>query len=121
VADGLAATARVITAAAAIMVFVFGSFVLGDIRQLKLFGLGLATAIFVDATLVRMVLVPSTMELIGEANWWFPGWLDRLVPKLSVEVDTAATRNGNGTGAAGNGRSNGKGDAAGEPENVLVD
>jgi RND superfamily putative drug exporter len=90
VADGLAGTARVITAAAAIMVFVFGSFVLGDMRQLKLFGLGLATAILVDATLVRMVLVPSTMELIGDANWWFPRWLDRLVPKLSVEVDADA-------------------------------
>jgi len=87
VADGLASTARVITAAAAIMVCVFGSFVLGDQRVLKLFGLGLATAVFVDATLVRMVLVPSAMELLGQANWWFPRWLDRLVPTLSVEVD----------------------------------
>jgi RND superfamily putative drug exporter len=86
VADGLAATARVITAAAAIMVCVFGSFVLGDLRVLKLFGLGLATAVFVDATLVRMVLVPATMELLGKANWWFPRWLDRAVPTLSVEV-----------------------------------
>src|SRR6202035_1188590 len=66
-ADGLATTARVITAAAAIMVCVFGSFVLGDVRVLKLFGLGLATAILVDATIVRMVLVPSTMELLGNA------------------------------------------------------
>jgi RND superfamily putative drug exporter len=90
VADGLASTARVITAAAGIMVFVFGSFVLGDIRVLKLFGLGLATAVFVDATLVRMVLVPSTMELLGSANWWFPHWLDRLVPTLSVEVEPAS-------------------------------
>jgi RND superfamily putative drug exporter len=88
VADGLASTARVITAAAAIMVCVFGSFVLGDMRVLKLFGLGLATAVFVDATLVRMVLVPSTMEVLGEANWWFPDWLDRVVPTLSVEIDT---------------------------------
>jgi putative drug exporter of the RND superfamily len=87
VADGLAGTARVITAAAAIMVCVFGSFVLGDVRVLKLFGLGLATAIFVDASLVRMILVPATMELLGGANWWFPHWLDRLVPTLSVEVD----------------------------------
>jgi RND superfamily putative drug exporter len=87
VADGLAATARVITAAAAIMVFVFGSFILGDLRQLKLFGLGLATAVLVDATLVRMILVPSTMEILGGANWWFPAWLDRVVPKLSVEVE----------------------------------
>jgi len=79
VADGLAATARVITAAAAIMVCVFGSFLINDpIRVLKLFGLGLATAVFVDATLVRMVLVPATMELLGGANWWLPRWLDRL-------------------------------------------
>ncbi|MDP9073031.1 MAG: MMPL family transporter [Actinomycetota bacterium] len=86
VADGLAATARVITAAAAIMVCVFGSFVLGDLRTLKLFGMGLATAVFIDATLVRMVLVPATMELLGNANWWFPRWLDRAVPTISVEV-----------------------------------
>jgi len=86
VADGLAATARVITAAAAIMVCVFGSFVIGDpLRVLKLFGLGLATAVLVDATLVRMVLVPSTMELLGGANWWFPRWLDRLLPRVDVE------------------------------------
>ena len=87
VADGLAGTARVITAAAAIMVCVFGSFVLGDIRVLKLFGLGLAAAVFIDATLVRMVLVPATMELLGDTNWWFPRWLDRLVPELGVEVE----------------------------------
>jgi RND superfamily putative drug exporter len=86
VADGLAATARVITAAAAIMVCVFGSFLINDpIRVLKLFGLGLATAVFVDATLVRMVLVPATMELLGGANWWLPRWLDRLLPKVDVE------------------------------------
>ncbi len=89
VADGLAATARVITAAAAIMVCVFGSFALSDIRALKLFGLGLAVAVFLDATLVRLVLVPSTMELLGKANWWFPHWLDRIVPTLSVEIDPA--------------------------------
>jgi RND superfamily putative drug exporter len=86
VVDGLAATARVITAAAAIMVCVFGSFVLGEIRVLKLFGLGLATAVLVDATIVRMVLVPATMELLGNANWWLPKWLDRLVPNLSVDL-----------------------------------
>src|SRR6185503_16702929 len=70
VADGLARTARVITAAAAIMIAVFFSFVLGDIRVLKLLGLGLSTAVLVDATIVRMVLVPATMELLGDANWW---------------------------------------------------
>jgi RND superfamily putative drug exporter len=88
VADGLAKTARVITAAAAIMICVFGSFVIGDpLHVLKVFGLGLAAAILIDATLVRMVLVPSIMELIGDANWWMPSWLDRVVPNLGIEVD----------------------------------
>jgi RND superfamily putative drug exporter len=90
VADGLAKTARVITAAAAIMICVFGSFVIGDpLHVLKVFGLGLASAILIDATLVRMVLVPSVMELLGRANWWMPRWLDRSVPRLGVEVDVA--------------------------------
>jgi RND superfamily putative drug exporter len=91
VADGLAKTARVITAAAAIMICVFGSFVIGDpLHVLKVFGLGLAAAILIDATLVRMVLVPSIMELLGPANWWMPSWLDRVVPNLGVEVDATA-------------------------------
>ena len=85
VADGLAATARVITAAAAIMVVVFGSFVLEDDRTSKLFGLGLALAVLLDATVVRMLLVPATMELLGDKNWWMPAWLDRIIPKLNVE------------------------------------
>jgi putative drug exporter of the RND superfamily len=85
VADGLAATARVITAAAAVMIAVFLSFVLGDSRVIKLFGLGLASAIFIDATLVRMLLVPATMELLGDANWWLPRWLDRRLPDFDVE------------------------------------
>jgi len=86
VADGLAATARVITAAALIMITVFASFIFGDMQIVKLFGLGLAFAIFVDASVVRMVLVPATMELLGAANWWFPRWLDRIVPRLHVEA-----------------------------------
>jgi RND superfamily putative drug exporter len=85
VADGLAATARVITAAALIMVTVFGSFVFGDNSIVKLFGLGLAAAILIDATIVRMVLVPATMELLGDSNWWFPRILDRIIPRLLVE------------------------------------
>ena len=85
VADGLAATARVITAAALIMVFVFGSFVLEDQRAIKMFGLGLAAAVAADASLVRMLIVPSTMELLGARNWWLPGWLDRILPNLNVE------------------------------------
>ena len=87
VANGLASTARVITAAAAIMICVFGSFVVKDpLRVLDVFGLGLAAAIFIDATLVRMVLLPSVMQVLGRANWWMPAWLDRIVPTLGVEV-----------------------------------
>ncbi|HEX9258143.1 MAG TPA: MMPL family transporter [Acidimicrobiales bacterium] len=85
VADGLASTARVITAAAAIMVFVFGSFILEPDRQIKLFGIGLATAVLLDATIVRLLLVPATMELLGDRNWWMPRWLGRLIPKIDVE------------------------------------
>jgi RND superfamily putative drug exporter len=85
VADGLAATGRVITAAAAIMVCVFGSFVLGEQRDIKLFGFGLAFAVFIDATIVRLVLVPSAMELMGKANWWAPSWLVRYLPTIRVD------------------------------------
>ncbi len=85
VARGLAVTARVITAAAAIMVVVFLSFALAPTRVIKEFGVGLAAAIFVDATLVRLFLVPSTMELLGNASWWLPRWLGRLLPHLDVE------------------------------------
>jgi RND superfamily putative drug exporter len=86
VANGVATTGRVITAAAAIMIAVFLSFVLAfDIRQIKLIGLGLAAAVLVDATIVRMVLVPATMELLGNANWWLPRWLSRLIPRVRVE------------------------------------
>jgi RND superfamily putative drug exporter len=85
VADGLAATARVITAAAAIMVAVFLTFVFQPDGVAKLIGLGLAMAILIDATVVRMVLVPALMGLLGEANWWLPKWLDRLLPEIKVE------------------------------------
>jgi RND superfamily putative drug exporter len=87
VADGLALTGRIITAAAAIMFCVFGSFVIKDpLHILKVFGLGLATAVLIDATLVRMVLVPSIMELLGPVNWWLPKWMDRSMPKIGIEV-----------------------------------
>jgi len=92
VADGLAATARVITAAAAIMFCVFGSFVLGHERALKLFGMGLAVAVLVDATIVRLVLVPATMELLGDRNWWLPKWLERNLPTVHVEGTTDLDR-----------------------------
>jgi RND superfamily putative drug exporter len=85
VVRGLSSTARVITSAALIMISVFGAFVLGDDPGAKLFGVGLAVAVFLDATLVRMVLVPATMSLLGRANWWLPGWLDRILPHLDLE------------------------------------
>jgi uncharacterized membrane protein YdfJ with MMPL/SSD domain len=87
VAHGLARTARVITAAAAIMVVVFMSFVLGPDVSVKQIGLGLAVAVLIDATLVRMVLVPAVMELLGKANWWLPGPLARVLPKTSLSED----------------------------------
>jgi len=85
VRNGLAATGKTITAAALIMILVFGSFVLGGIRVIKEFGIGLAAGIFVDAFIIRMAVVPSLMFLFGDANWWFPKWLDRILPHLSVE------------------------------------
>jgi RND superfamily putative drug exporter len=85
VISGIASTARVITSAALIMISVFLGFVLGEDPVVKMMGLGLATAIFVDATVVRVVLVPATMRLLGDANWWLPAWLDRILPHLDVE------------------------------------
>jgi RND superfamily putative drug exporter len=85
VARGMAGTGRVITSGALIMIAVFLAFVASPVPSLKMLGLGLATAILVDATLVRMVLVPATMALLGRANWWLPGWLDRSLPRLTVE------------------------------------
>jgi putative drug exporter of the RND superfamily len=82
---GISGTARVITSAALIMVTVFLAFVFGEGPAIKMLGLGLATAIFVDATVVRMVLVPATMTLLGRANWWLPAWLDRLLPGVTVD------------------------------------
>jgi RND superfamily putative drug exporter len=100
VADGLAATARVITAAAAIMVFVFGSFLLEADRAIKLMGFGLAAAVLLDATVVRMLLVPATMELLGARNWWLPRWLDRIVPHVNVEGPPEVELSGVGAPAA---------------------
>ncbi len=71
------------------MVTVFGAFVMEDAVFLKLAGIGLATAVFVDATVVRMVLVPVTMELLGDRTWWLPRWPDRLLPRLEVEAGAA--------------------------------
>ena len=94
VAHGLASTGRVITAAAAIMVTVFGAYIFEDQVLMKVIGLGLAVAVLVDATLVRMVLVPSTMELLGDRNWWLPGWLDRRLPTIDIEGEAAIAEPG---------------------------
>jgi putative drug exporter of the RND superfamily len=94
VADGLAKTARVITAAAAVMVVVFLAFVTAPDVFLKLFGIGLATAIFLDATVVRMVLVPAVMQLLGKRNWWIPDWLERVLPRLDTERIAVGTAEG---------------------------
>jgi RND superfamily putative drug exporter len=85
VTRGLALTGRVITAAAAIMVTVFASFMIGEDRIIKLFGLGLASAVFIDAVIIRSVLVPAVMQLFGKNAWYFPAWLGRILPKLHVE------------------------------------
>jgi RND superfamily putative drug exporter len=85
VTRGLASTGRVITAAAAIMICVFASFALGDERVLKLFGLSLATAVFLDAFVVRVVLLPSVLELLGARTWAFPSWLERRLPRLALD------------------------------------
>jgi RND superfamily putative drug exporter len=86
VTEGLTRTAGVISAAAAIMVVVFGALALSPEVFLKLIGLGLATAVLVDATIVRLVLVPAVMQLLGERNWWMPRWLDRIVPRAELEA-----------------------------------
>jgi len=85
VINGLGATARVITSAALIMISVFLGFVINPDPTVKMFGLGLAVAVFIDATIVRLVLVPATMELLGDANWWLPRWLDRILPIIHIE------------------------------------
>ncbi len=87
VAQGLAASAGTISSAALIMVAVFAIFAFTGVPQIKEIGVGLAVAIFLDATVVRLVLVPATMELLGNRNWWLPAWLDRLLPDVDFEAD----------------------------------
>jgi RND superfamily putative drug exporter len=85
VSGGLAATMRVVTAAAAIMVTVFAAFVPNPLVFLKVMGVGMAAAILVDATVVRMLLMPAAMQVLGRANWWLPPWLDRALPRVRIE------------------------------------
>ncbi len=106
VANGIAYTGRVISAAAAIMICVFLSFMLGDERAIKEFGFGLAAAVFLDALVVRCVLLPAVLELLGEATWWLPRWLDARLPRIRIE----------GSSAAGGTRSDGRADGAPKPE-----
>ena len=80
---------RIITSAAAIMVVVFGSFALTGVPTIKEVGVGLASAIAIDATITRLVLVPATMRLLGDWNWWLPGWLDRRLPQMAHEAPAA--------------------------------
>ena len=89
--NGLAATGKTITAAALIMILVFASFLLGGNRVIKEFGIGLAGGILIDAVLIRMALVPAVMQLFGRANWWFPSWLDRILPRLAVDAQDIST------------------------------
>ncbi|GGT20864.1 membrane protein [Streptomyces tanashiensis] len=91
IVEGVSRTARIITSAALIMVAVFLSFAVAEDPSTKMFGLGLATAIFIDATVVRMVLVPATMTLLGRTNWWLPKWLDRMLPRGPVGTDAEST------------------------------
>ena len=91
VAFGLRSTANIITGAAAIMVTVFAGFALGDLAMLQQMGVGLGVAVFLDATIVRIVLVPATMRLLGDLNWYMPQWLEWL-PDLRVEREPVRTR-----------------------------
>ena len=111
VRNGLAATGKTITAAALIMILVFASFILGGIRVIKEFGLGLSGGILMDAVIIRMAIVPSLMFLFGRANWWFPSWLDRILPRLSVDPRGGLTPSADPTG---------QGPAPREPEAVSV-
>jgi RND superfamily putative drug exporter len=91
VADGIAYTGRVISAAAAIMICVFLSFVLGDQRALKEFGFGLAAAVFLDAIVIRCVMLPAVLEILGERTWWLPHWIDSRLPRIRIEGHAAET------------------------------
>jgi RND superfamily putative drug exporter len=99
---GQGETGGIITAAALIMIAVFGGFILGDARVIKLFGIGLASAVFLDAFVVRTILVPSVMHLLGDANWYYPRWLDRITPQVSIEAADAAEQDPAGSDPDGN-------------------
>jgi RND superfamily putative drug exporter len=115
VAEGLALTGRVVTAAAAIMVCVFLSFMLGEDRVIKEFGLSLASAVFLDAVIVRCLLLPATLNIIGKATWALPAWLDRALPRLNVEGTLAPSGDAEAPrGALGHAASRGRSGVATE-------
>jgi RND superfamily putative drug exporter len=116
VTDGIAYTGRVITAAAAIMICVFLSFMLGDQRVIKEFGFGLAVAVFLDALVVRCVLLPAVLEILGPATWWLPKWLDARLPWIRIEGTAAAAAGERGKPTALAGQQ----DQAGEQERTPV-
>ena len=118
VIHGIAKTARVITSAALIMISVFLGFVLGDDPVIKMMGLGLATAILIDATIVRIILVPATMKLMGDSNWWLPGWLDRILPE--IDIDGESTLSMGPPAAPLTGGDTDRDDEAAEPEPQFV-
>ena len=92
VRDGVAETGRVITAAAAVMIVVFASFILGGERVIELFGLGLSSAVLLDALVIRCILLPAVLDLLGPRAWYFPHWLDRRLPRLAIEHESPAPR-----------------------------
>lgn len=100
VVDGLAGTARIITSAAMIMVCVFLSYLLSEDPVVKMFGIGLATAVALDATVVRGLLVPTSMVLLGERNWWLPARLDRILPRTDIEGTPTPPARGRSLAAA---------------------
>ena len=101
VAQGLQASAKTISSAALIMVAVFAIFAGTGVPQIKEIGVGLAVAIFLDATIVRLILVPTTMEMMGDWNWWLPKWLDRILPDMDFE-SSGSEAAGGGRARAGN-------------------
>jgi RND superfamily putative drug exporter len=90
VVTGVQRTASVITAAAAIMVAVFSAFTLAQLMEVKELGFSLAAAVFIDATLIRIILVPAAMQLLGDRNWWLPAWLDRLLPRINLSEEAGS-------------------------------
>ena len=99
VVDGLSATARTITCAALVMISVFLAFAMSPSVTVKMMGIGLATAVLVDATIIRLVLVPSSMAILGRSNWWLPAWLDRILPTVTLEhPDETSDDDGGGAG-----------------------